>query len=94
MIFISIFLFCAGIYLVLTRKNAIMALIGIELIFNAANLNFVAFHHLDPNFNGIYFALFAIAITAAESAIAIAIILNLYKTTGSINLDETTENRE
>jgi NADH-quinone oxidoreductase subunit K len=94
MITLSLILFLVGIFLVATRKNAIMVFIGIELIFNAANLNFVYFSIKDTLNSGIYFALFVIAITAAETAIGIAILLNLYRTHGTIQLDELHQNDE
>ncbi|MEM4326334.1 MAG: NADH-quinone oxidoreductase subunit NuoK [Candidatus Pacearchaeota archaeon] len=92
MILLSTFLFLVGIFLVLTRRNAVMVLIGIELIFNAANLNFVFFATRDELNYGIYFALFVIAITAAETALGVAILLNLYKTHQTIQLDELNKN--
>lgn len=94
MIIFSLLLFLVGIFIVLTRRNAVMVLIGIELIFNAANLNFVFFANQDGLNYGIYFALFVIAITASETAIGVAILLNLYKTQGTIQLDELNQNIE
>ncbi len=88
MIFFSVLLFLVGIFMVLTRRNAVMMIIGIELIFNAANLNFIFFSNQDPKHYGIYFVLFVIAITASETALGIAILLNLYKTHRTIQLDE------
>ncbi len=94
MILLSIILFLVGIFLVLTRRNAVMVLIGIELIFNAANLNFVFFANQDEQNYGIYFALIIIAVTASETALGIAILLNLFKTHGTIQLDELNQNFE
>ncbi|MEM7035755.1 MAG: NADH-quinone oxidoreductase subunit NuoK [Bacteroidota bacterium] len=83
------FLFCLGVFLVITRRNAVMALIGIELLLNAANLNFVAFNSLYPEkFAGQMSALFVIVLAAAEVAIALAIILNVFKRYKTINMDE------
>lgn len=77
---ISACLFCIGLYAVLTKKNAIQILIGIEFMINAAVLNFVAFGRYDKvNGGGQLFALFAIVLAAAGVAVALAIILNVYK---------------
>ena len=77
---ISAVLFCIGLYAVLTKKNAIQILIGIEFMINAAVLNFVAFGKFDKlNGGGQLFALFAIVLAAAGVAVALAIILNVYK---------------
>ncbi|PJA98570.1 MAG: NADH-quinone oxidoreductase subunit NuoK [Ignavibacteriales bacterium CG_4_9_14_3_um_filter_30_11] len=86
---VSSVLFCLGIFGVITRKNAIMVLMGIELILNAANINFVAFARYG-NFgnSGQLAALFVIILAAAEAAIAMAIVLNIYKTFTNINIDE------
>jgi NADH-quinone oxidoreductase subunit K len=94
MIILSIILFLVGIFLVLTRQNAVMVLIGIELIFNAANLNFVYFASQEFGNQGIYFALFSIAITASETAIGVAILFNLFKTHKTIQLDALNKNWE
>ncbi len=86
---VSAILFSLGIYSVVTRKNAIMVLMGIELILNSANINFVAFSKYG-NFGlgGQITALFVIILAAAEAAIALAIVLNLYKTFAHVNIDE------
>lgn len=77
---ISACLFCIGLYAVLTRKNAIQILIGIEFMINAAVLNFVAFGRYDKlSGGGQMFGLFAIVLAAAGVAVALAIILNVYK---------------
>lgn len=86
---ISVILFCLGIFGVITRKNAVMVLMGIELILNAANLNFVAFSRFGNfGYNGQLMALFVIILAAAEAAIALAIVLNIYKTFATVNVDE------
>lgn len=73
-------LFCTGIYMVLTKSNAIQVLIGIEFMINAAIINLVAFGKYDKYHNsGQIFALFAIVLAAAASAVALAIILNVYR---------------
>ncbi len=86
---VSTFLFSMGIYGIVTRKNAIMVLMGVELILNAANINFIAFSRYG-NFGlqGHLFALFVIVLAAAEAAIALAIVLNIYKTLATVNVDE------
>ena len=77
---ISAILFCIGLYAVLSKKNAILILIGIEFMINAAVLNFVGFGMYDKQANGgQLFALFAIVLAAAGVAVALAIILNVYK---------------
>ncbi len=86
---LSAFLFCLGVFLVLTRRNAIMALLGIELILNAANLNFVAFSaKYNGEIDGQMAALFVIVMAAAEVAVAFAIVLNVYQRFKTVNIDE------
>lgn len=86
---VSSVLFSLGIYGVVTRKNAVMVLMGIELILNAANINFVAFaKYGNFGLGGQVMALFVIILAAAEAAIALAIVLNLYKTFSNVNVDE------
>ncbi|MBT8380232.1 MAG: NADH-quinone oxidoreductase subunit NuoK [Ignavibacteria bacterium] len=86
---VSTILFCLGIYGIVTRKNAVMVLMGIELILNASNINFVAFSRFG-NFGlqGQLIALFVIVLAAAEAAVALAIVLNVYKTFVNVNVDE------
>lgn len=82
-------LFCLGLYCVLTRRNAVTILMGIELILNSANLNFIAFsRYTTHGITGQVFALFVIIMAAAEAAVALAIVLNLYKRMNSIDVDE------
>lgn len=86
---ISSLLFCLGLYGVMTRKNAVMVLMGIELILNSANINFIAFaRYGNFGFQGQLIALFVIVLAAAEAAIALAIVLNIYKTFSNVNVDE------
>ncbi len=83
------FLFCLGVFLVVTRRNAVMALLGIELILNASNLNFVAFGTQNPSMvEGQMAALFVIVLAAAEVAVAFAIVLNVFQRFKTVNLDE------
>jgi NADH-quinone oxidoreductase subunit K len=86
---ISAALFSLGIMGVLTRKNAVNVLMGIELILNSANLNLVAFSRFSAgNLNGQIFAVFIIVIAAAEAAVALAIVLSMYRLLKSVNLDQ------
>lgn len=86
---VSSILFSFGIFGIVTRKNAVMVLMGIELILNAANINFVAFARFGSfGFNGQIMALFVIVLAAAEAAVALAIVLNIYKTFATVNVDE------
>jgi len=85
---ISAALFSLGIMCVLTRKNAINVLMGIELILNAANLNLVAFSkYSSGKIDGQIFAIFIIVVAAAEAAVALAIVLSMYRIIRSVNLD-------
>lgn len=87
---ISAILFSLGIYGVMTRRNAVAILMGIELILNSANLNFVAFNRFSgmERLEGQVFSIFVIVLAAAEAAIALAIIINLYKNYDTVNVDE------
>ena len=86
---LSAILFSLGIYAVVTRKNAIMVLMGIELILNSANINFISFSKFSAgSIDGQLVAIFVIILAAAEAAIAIAIVLNIYKNFLTINVDE------
>ncbi len=89
-LFVSIALFFIGVYGFLTRRNMITLLMSIELILNSVNLNFIAFNkYLWPNkLDGVFFTVFIIAIAAAEAAVAIAIIINLYRSHKSIDVEE------
>lgn len=92
---ISGILFSLGLYGIITRKNAIMVLMGIELMLNAANINFVAFAKFGGfGLSGQLIALFVIILAAAEAAIALAIVLNIYKTFSNINVDEINKLKE
>ena len=92
---VSALLFSLGIYGIVTRKNAIMVLMSIELILNAANINFIAFSRYSGDVSfGQVAALFVIVLAASESAIALAIVLNIYKTFNSVNVDEIDKLRE
>ena len=93
---VSLIMFFAGVYGFLTRKSLIMILVSVELMINAADINFVAFNrYLYPGqMEGFFFTLFTIAIAACETAVAIAIIINIYRNWTSVevgNLDEMKE---
>ncbi len=86
---IGALLFSCGLLAILTKRNAIGILMGVELILNSANINFVAFAFFrDPEFHGVLFALFVFVIAVAEAAVALAIVLNIYRTMNTINVDE------
>jgi NAD(P)H-quinone oxidoreductase subunit 4L len=81
-------LFCIGVYGVLVRKNAMLVLMSVELILNAVNINLVAFGALTDDVGGEVFALFTIAVAAAEVGIGLAIVLLMYRNRRSIDLSE------
>jgi len=86
---ISAALFSLGIMAVLTRKNAVNVLMGVELILNSANINLVAFSRFSSaNLDGQLFAIFIIVIAAAEAAVGLAIVLSMYRLLKSVNLDK------
>ena len=79
---LSAFLFAIGMAGALTRRNAILVLIGIELMLNAANLNFIAFWRYSANpqaLTGVVFVLFSIGVAAAEAAVGLALIISIYR---------------
>jgi NADH-quinone oxidoreductase subunit K len=81
-------LFCCGLYTVMTRRNAVAVLMGVELILNATNINFVAFSFfLTRVMGGQIFAVFVIVLAAAEAAVALAIFLRMFSTTGTVEVD-------
>jgi NADH-quinone oxidoreductase subunit K len=92
-LFVSTALFFIGMYGLFTRRNLITILMAIELILNSVNINFVAFNkYLYPDkLNGVFFSLFIITVAAAEAAVAIAIIINLYRSHRSIDVEDTRE---
>lgn len=86
---LSAIIFCIGFAVVVTKKNAIVVMMGIELILNAANINFVAMSQLDVvKIDGQYFSLFVIVIAAAEAALGLAIILKIYQHFNTTDLDK------
>lgn len=92
-LFISAALFFIGVYGFFTRKNLVTILMSVELILNSVNLNFIAFNkYLWPDkSDGLFFTIFIIAIAAAEASVAIAIIINLYRSHHSIDVDSAEE---
>ena len=87
----SALLFAIGLAGALTRRNAIMVRIGIELMLNAANLNFIAFWRYGPNpqaLTGVMFVIFSIAVAAAEAAVGLALIISIYRHYRTTNLDQ------
>jgi NADH:ubiquinone oxidoreductase subunit K len=92
---VSAALFCLGVAIILVKRHVIMVLMGIELILNAANLNLVAFSQYDPNrLQGQLFALFVIVVAAAEAAVALAMVLQVYRHFNTTHLDEISRMRE
>ena len=92
-ILVSTLMMFAGVYGFLTRKSTLAILLSIELMLNAANINFAVFNNLlfPQGHEGVFFAIFAIAIAAAESAIAIAIMINIYRQLHNISVDKLTK---
>ena len=84
-------LFCIGLVGALARSNTILVLLGIELMLNAANINFIAFWRYGPNHaagTGVIFVLFSIAVAAAEAAVGLALVIAVYRHQQSIRLQE------
>jgi NADH:ubiquinone oxidoreductase subunit K len=78
--YLSAFLFCTGLAIVIVKRNAILVLIGIELMLNAANLNLVTFNRVHTaNHDGQLFALFVMIVAVCESAVGLAIVLRVYR---------------
>jgi NADH-quinone oxidoreductase subunit K len=92
-IVLSAFLFVCGAVCIATKRNAIGVLMGVELVLNAANINFVAFARYNPAFRleGQIFALMVIVLAAAEAAVALAIILNFYNNHATVDVDQADE---
>jgi NADH-quinone oxidoreductase subunit K len=92
---ISAILFSLGLLAVVTRRNVILVLMGVELILNSANINFIAFaRYTTMSLDGHLIALFVIILAAAEAAIALAIVLNIYNRFSTVNVDEVSRLRE
>lgn len=84
-------LFCTGVYGVLVRRNAVLVLMSIELILNAVNINLIAFGAWRHDIAGSVFALFVVAIAAAEVGVGLAIVLLIYRNRKSVDLDDIAE---
>ena len=90
---LAAFVFCCGLYATLARRNAIAVLMGVELMLNAVNINLVAFWRYSntaDQLQGQIFAIFVIAIAAAEAAVGLALIISVYRNRKTVNLDELT----
>jgi NADH-quinone oxidoreductase subunit K len=87
---LALILFCIGLYGALTKRNTVIVLISIELMLNAVNINLVTFskYGIAPSITGQIFALFAISVAAAEAAIGLAILIALYRSKKTVNIDE------
>ena len=94
-LFVAAILFSLGVFGVMTRRNGIAILMSVELILNAANINFIAFSRFGGmNLDGHVFALLVIVLAAAEAAVALAIIINIYNNMNTINIDEASSMKE
>ena len=89
---LAAFLFCVGVYGIIARRNAVLVLMSVELMLNAVNINLIAFNNIthqgDPLVSGQVFALFVIAIAAAEVGVGLAIVLNMFRNRASIDVDD------
>src|SRR3972149_4598220 len=92
-LFVAAVLFATGLFTMMTKRNAIGILIGVELVLNSANVNFVAFdRYLGPGrIDGQITALFVIVVAAAEAAIAVGICINVYKNLATVDVDSATQ---
>lgn len=92
---IGAILFVLGLFCVLTRRNAISVLMGVELILNSANINYVAFSHFStPGLNGQLYAMFVIMLAAAEAAVGLAIVLAIFQIFHTIDVEAAESLRE
>ena len=91
-LFVAAILFSLGVFGVITRRNGIAVLMGVELILNAANINFIAFSRFGGmNLDGHVFGMLVIVMAAAEAAVALAIIINIYNNMNTINVDQASQ---
>ena len=84
---LSAFLFCCGVYGVLARRNGVLVLLSVELMLNAVNINLVAFARFSGNVTGLVFTLFTIAITVAEVAVGLAIVIAIFRVRRTVEAD-------
>ena len=96
MLMVSAVIFCCGLYTIVTRKNAVAILMGVELVLTAANINFVAFSQYTPHggSDGNVFMIFVVVLAAAEAAVALAIIIGIYQNFGRVEVDQADLMRE
>lgn len=95
LLILGAFLFCIGLAVVIIKRNAIMVLLGIELMLNASNVNLIAFNQQHPStWDGNIFALFVIIVAVCEAAVGLAIILNVYRYYQSSVPDEIADLKE
>jgi NADH-quinone oxidoreductase subunit K len=86
---VSLLVFLCGVFTVLTRRNAIGVLMGVELILNSANINYIAFSRYNGGYDGQIFSIFVIMLAAAEAAIGLAIVLGIYRQFETIDVEAT-----
>ena len=92
LLFVAAALFSIGLAVVLTKRHAVVVLMGIELMLNAVNINLVAFSQYDPDrLQGQLFSLFVIVVAAAEATVALALIIQVYRHFRTVRLDELTD---
>lgn len=88
LLIVSAIIFCAGLYTIMSRRNAVSILMGVELVLNAANINFVAIsQYTTAPIDGNAFVIFVIVLAAAEAAVALAIIIGIYQNFGRVDVD-------
>jgi NADH-quinone oxidoreductase subunit K len=92
---VAAILFCCGLYTLMTRKNAVAVLMGVEMVLNSANINFVAFaQYTTAPLSGNTFAVFVILLAAAEAAVALAIVIGIYQNFRRVEVDRAVEMKE
>ncbi|GAB4246621.1 MAG: NADH-quinone oxidoreductase subunit NuoK [Ekhidna sp.] len=89
-LYFAAFLLSSGVYVVLSKRNVVFILFGVELILNAGNLVLATFSQYDPGMKGQVFAIFAVVLTVCEVAIALAILLNVFRKSEVSDLDQLT----
>ncbi len=96
MLLLSAVIFSCGVYTILTRRNAVSILMGVELVLNAANINFVAFSQYtrEGGIHGNVFVVFVLLLAAAEAAVALAIIIGIYQNFGRVDVDQADQMKE